>query len=89
MSPICAVVAIFLLPVSAYALVRRLLSHFCNLLRQIWRLSTVTVSFDVKRRSAAVLVKPKVVFNGHTVADRQGWKNHDFLKKSEKSDFLI
>ena len=37
------------------------------------RLSTLTVSFDVKRYSATlllVLVKPEVVFNGQTVADR-------------------
>jgi len=65
--------AIFLLPVSAYALVGRLLLPFCNLLRQISRLSTVTVSLEVKRRSAAllpVLMKPKAVFNRQTVADR-------------------
>ena len=43
-----AVSAIFLLTVSAYALIGLLLSLFCNLLRQISRLSTVTVVFDVK-----------------------------------------
>jgi len=42
-------------------------------LRHISRLSTVTVAFDVKRRSLTlfpVLPKPEVVFNGQTVADR-------------------
>jgi len=54
--------------VGLHAIVGRLLLPFCNL-----RLLTVTVSFDAKRRSATllpVLVKPKVVFNGQTVADR-------------------
>ena len=47
--------------------------HFCNLLHQIWRLQTVMVAFNGKRRSLTlfpVLPKPEVVFNGQTVADR-------------------
>jgi len=51
---------------------RGLLSLFCNLLRQVSRLSTVTVVFDVKRRSLTLfpaLPEPEVVFNGKTVAD--------------------
>jgi len=47
-----AVSAIFLLPVFACALFGVFCRLFRNLLRQISRLSTVTVSFDVKRRSA-------------------------------------
>ena len=61
----CAVSAIFLLPVSVYALVWSRLSPFCNLLHQILPFSAVTVAFDVKRRSLTlflVLAKPEVVF---------------------------
>ena len=59
-----AVSDIFLLPVSAYALVGRLLSPFCNLLRQISHLSTVTGACDAKQLSLTlfpVLPKPQVV----------------------------
>ena len=68
-----AVSAIFLLPVSAYALAGLLLSSFCNLLHRISHLSTAMAAFDVKQRSLTlfpVLPTPEVVFNGQTVADR-------------------
>ena len=68
-----AVSAIFLLPVSAHALVRLLLLLFCNLLRQISRLSTFTVVLDVKRRwltICPVFAETGSSFNGQTVADR-------------------
>jgi len=45
----------------------------CSLLQKMSRLLTVTVAFDVKRRSTTlfpVLPKPEVIFNGLTVADR-------------------
>jgi len=48
-------------------------AHVCNLLHQILRLLTVTVSFDVKRRSRTlfpVLRKSEVVFNSQTVVNR-------------------
>ena len=47
--------------------------RFFNLLRQISRPLTVTVTFDVERRTLTlfpVLPKPEVVFNSQTVADR-------------------
>jgi len=54
------------------ALVGCLYHVFCNVLRQIPHLSTITVTLDVKRRSLTlfpVLLKPEIVFSFQMVAD--------------------